>query len=261
MAKAIYFVFIPLLIVAVVGFSIALFTPHARAATFSLAQAGVTNSEITGTGSYTVAFGSNVTSGNVIFCTVTSDGNVAGEITSLTDTRGDTYTKDFEQTSTLQQVSIWRAPVVGSGANTVTINYNSANSNNSGVACQEWSYGTGTITVDKTKGATATSATPTTGASAATTQANELVVVGNVMDSTNTTCTAGAGYSNVAFKTVASANVCMESAEVSITGAQTGGLTWTTSRNYGIGLVTYYIVSGGGGATGNSGSFVSGRIF
>lgn len=231
------------------------FNNTAQASTFSLAQAAITNSETTGTGTYSVGtFGSSITVGNVILCSATSDDNNAGEITSITDSKGNVFVKDFEQNSTAQQVSLWRAPVtVGGTSDTVTVNYRAADSNNSGAACQEWAFGgTGTLTVDKTKGATGTSASLSTGASTATTQNVELVFVGSVDALTNTTCTAGTGYSNVAFKTVSAANVCIDSLETAATGAQTGLQTWTTSRNYGIGLVTYFVagavvVTGGGG--------------
>lgn len=238
-------------------------TRNARAATFTLAQASIVQSEITGTGTYTVGpFGSAITVGNVILCAATSDDNVAGEITSMTDTRGNTFVKDFEVNSTAQQVSIWRAPITTGGTDTITVNYRSADSNNSGVACQEWSFGgTGTLTVDKTKGATATGAALSTGASAATTQSVELVFVGSVGDLTNTTCTAGAGYSNVAFKTVSAANVCIDSLETAATGAQTGLQTWTTSRNYAIGLVTYFVSGGGGGGGGGAPAFDDGAAW
>lgn len=225
----------------------------ARAATFALAQASIVNSETTGTGTYTVGpFGSALTVGNAILCAATSDDNVAGEITSITDTKGNTFVKDFEVNSTAQQVSIWRAPVTTGGTgDTVTVNYRSSDSNNSGVACQEWSFGgSGTLTKEITKGNTATAAALTTGASSATTHAVSLVFVGSVGDLTNTTCTAGAGYSNVAFKAVSAANVCIDSLETAATGAQTGLQTWTTSRNYGIGLVTYFVTPAGGGGGG-----------
>lgn len=246
--KRLYKIIAPLLVAGLILGFVAYTTLPVHASTFALAQTSITNSETTGTGSYTVGpFGSAITVGNVILCAATSDDNVAGEITSITDSKGNTFVKDFEQSSTLQQVSLWRAPITTGGtSDTVTVNYNSANSNNSGVACQEWSFGgSGTLTVDKTKGNTATAAALTTLASAATTQAPELVFVGSVSASTNTTCTAGAGYSNVAFKTVSAANVCIDSLEAASTGAQTGLQTWTTSRNYGIGLVTYYVAGGG----------------
>lgn len=217
-----------------------------EAATFSLAQASIKSSKTSTPATYTVGpFVSNITVGNEILCVVTSD-NAPGQITGLTDNLGNVYTMDFESdsASNVRAVTFWSAPVTVGGADTITVTRNIATSNASAVSCQEWSSGgTGTFAKDITKGATATSASLTTGASSATTHANELVEVGSVTNSTNTTCTVGAGYSNVSFLAISNANVCQESAEVSVTGAQTGTMSWTTSREYAIGLVTYYVVS------------------
>lgn len=252
--KKIFYIAAVLCFVAGAGFLYLSQSNNARAATFTLVQTLTPTSETTGTGTYsTPNFGSSVTVGNSIICVVTLD-NGPSLVTSLTDTLGNTFVMDFEQDSaTPRAMTIWRAPITTGGTDAITINYDSSASNNSAVVCQEWSYGAGTLTKDQTKGNAATSASLTTGASAATTQSVELVVVGSVTNSTNTTCTATGSYSNATFKTVANANACMVSLETSSTGAQTGTMSWTTSRPYGAGLVTYYVAGGGGGGGGGIG--------
>lgn len=209
----------------------------------------VTASEITGTGTYTTgAFAAAPTVGNTLFAMVSSDGNT-NNITAISDTQGNTWTQDFIRQDT-RAVSIWRAPVTSAAAGmTVTVTYNGASSNNSGVIVQEFSSATA-LTLDQTKGGTGTSATPTTGASAATTNANEVVIAGSVMTSTEASFTgAGAGYSNAVGVIVSAANVAMESAVISSTGAQTATFSWPTSRIYSALLATYYEAAGGGGVT------------
>lgn len=254
MKKYLYIGAALLLVIGVIGFSG--YPPQrTQAATFSLAQAGVTATKTGTPATYTVTFGSAVTAKNEIICVITSDSG-PGEITAVTDTGLNVFTQDFEQDSgTPRAVTIWSAPVVTGGSDTVTITRNIVSSNASAASCQEWAFGgSGTLTKDITKGNAATSASLTTGASSATTVANELVIVGSVTTSTNTTCTAGSGYSNVTFVALSNANNCMESAEVSVTGAQTGTMTWTTSRAYAAALVTYYVSgatppAGGGGVS------------
>lgn len=206
----------------------------------------VTASEITGTGSYTTgAFSGAITIGNTIICAISSDDNVASEITSVTDSKGNTYTKDFEQLGVAQSFSFWRSPItVGGTGNTITVNYNGANSNNSGIVAQEWSSA-GAFTKDQTKGANGTSATPATGNSSATTVANEIIFAACVMASTEASFTAGAGYSNGASALVSNANIGMQSKTVSATGVQAAGFTWPTSRAFTSGLITYYEASAG----------------
>lgn len=216
--------------------------------TFSFVQQ-VTMSETTGTGSYTsAAFSSALTVGNTLIAVVTTDGNNAGQITGVSDSKGNTWTKDVESIGATRSVTIWRAPITtgGTGA-TITVTYNAASSNNSGAVIQEWSGGT--LVLDQIKTNSGTSATPTTGASPSTTVANELVVAGCVMNSTEASFTgAGAGYSNAGFVLVSNANAAMESAEVTVTGAQTATFTWPTSRAYATALATYYVSGGGGGS-------------
>lgn len=203
-----------------------------------------TGSTATGSGSYaSTAFGSSVTVGNTLIAIVSSDGNNASQVTGLTDNKGNTWTRVFEGMTT-RYVSVWRAPVTAGGAGLViTVTYNAASSNNSGIVAQEWSSA-GAFTKDQTKAGTGTSATPTTGASSSTTVANELVVAGVVMTSTEASFTgAGAGYSNAGSALVTNASVAMESKTVASTGAQTATFTWPTSRIYTAILTTYYEAS------------------
>lgn len=207
-----------------------------------------TGSTITGTGSYaSTAFSGSAVVGNTIYAIVTSDGNTASQVTGLSDNKGNTYTKDLEVVnaaqSTERYMSIWRAPVTTGGASlAVTVTYNAASSNNSGIVAQEWSNSGGTPTKDQTASNASTTATtaPTTNASGTTTVANELIIAGFVSNSTQASFTAGAGYSNAGSIAVTNANVGMESKTVAATGTQTATATFGTSRAYGAGLVTYF---------------------
>ena len=163
-----------------------------------------TGSETTGTGSYSsTAFGSSVTVGNAIVVVVTSDGNNASQVTNITDSKGNTYSKLAESVNTSQStqryVAVWMTKVTTGGtSNAITVTYNAASSNNSAVAAQEFSGFTGTPTLDKTAGGGSTTATtsPTTSTTASTTVAAELIVGGFVANSTIASFSAGSGYSN-----------------------------------------------------------------
>lgn len=204
-------------------------------------QNQITASETTGTGTYTTGTftGSALTVGNTLIAVIASDGNVNPEVSAVSDLKGNVWTKDTAAQN-VGEVSIWRAPItVGGTGDTITVTFNSANSNNSAICVQEFSSG-GALVKDQVKSGTGTSATPTTGASPSTTVANELVVAGFEHDLTVTTFAAGTGYSNALSIFVSAANCGMESAVISATGAQTAGATWSTSRTYVCALVTYY---------------------
>lgn len=212
---------------------------------FAFVQAQ-TGSSTAGTGTYTTsAFGSSATVGNTIIAIVTSDGNTASQVTSLTDSKGNTWTKDAETVdvaqATKRYVSVWRAPITTGGTGlTVTVNYDSASSNNSGICFQEWSSASA-FTKDQTAGGGSTTGTtsPTTSTTGATTVASELVVGGFVSNSTQASFTAGAGYSNASFVAVSNASACMESKTVAATGTQVATGTFGTSRAYGAIIITY----------------------
>lgn len=216
-----------------------------------------TGSEITGTGTYTTAaFGSSVTVGNIIVVSASSDGNSASQITNITDSKGNTYTKQFEQLGTARMGSMWTTKVTTGGTGlTVTVTYNSASSNNSGVVFQEFTGPTGTLTKDQSLGANGTSATPSVGPTGTTTNANELVVAFCVMTSTEASFTAGTGYTNGAAAIVSNANIGMQSKLVTSTGTQTAGFTWPTSRVFAAAIVTF---SDGGGTPTNTTNFFFG---
>lgn len=232
-----------LLIFFVVFFSV-VFT--AQAATFSLVQTQKA-SETTGTGTYTTsAFGSAITVGNTLVAVVSSDGNVSPEVTNVTDAKGNTFTKSLNKVSTASEISIWTAPITTGGTgDTVTVTYNAANSNNSGVIIQEWNAGGSTLQLDKSASGTATSASLNSGTTAATTNANELVFGSFVWTGTTaaTTTAFGGGYSNGTSTLVANANLLIESKEVAATGTQVATATISASRAYAGVIATYFVSS------------------
>lgn len=199
-------------------------------------------SESTSTGSYTVTASTTPTIGNTLIAVISSDGNTASQTTSIADSKGNVWTKDLEVNNT-GEVQIWRAPVTATGAGIIfTIVYNAASSSNNSVVIQEFSNSVGALTKDQTATGTGTSISPTTAASSATTNANEVVIAGLAFKGATTTATAGSGYTNLALATpfVTGAGAVIESKVVSATGAQTGTFTLGASRAYAAGLVTYF---------------------
>lgn len=214
---------------------------------FVFVRSLVTANEITGTGSYTLTDTGTATVGNTLYAVVTSDGNAVNQVTSLADNKGNVWTKDRETVNTAaateRYIAFWRAPITTGGTGLViTVTYVSASSNNSGLVVQEFSNSVGAAVLDQQAagGATVATLAPTTAISPATTNANELVIGGFVSNSTQTSFTAGTGFSNALSVIVSNANAGMESKIVITTGTQVATATLGTARAYGAGLVTYF---------------------
>lgn len=190
----------------------------------------------------------------VVFCG--SDGGATGNITSVTDSKGNTYTQvpgfNTANGGGTLDVDCWYA-VVTTGhtgaAPTVSVNFNAAATNMNAIV-QIFNGFTGTPTLDQSHTSDNTSSTTvTSNASAATVQAVELVVGGGVHASTVSAWTLGTGYTNLTSSDVGARSAAMESKVVSSTGAQTATFTLAAARVNMGGVLTFYDNAGGGGGT------------
>src|SRR3569833_3441555 len=74
--------------------------------------------------SIATTFTSNITAGNTIIVVSSDDFGVLNQISSITDSLGNTYARAVADTEgSFVDGEIWYAPSPTSGANTVTINY------------------------------------------------------------------------------------------------------------------------------------------
>lgn len=191
----------------------------------------------TGTGgigattSGTVAFGSPATAANLIFVAVQVTGTAT--VSSITDTLSNTYTKIQQLTgSSTVGLDIWYAKnITGGSAPTLTINM-STTTTVSAIA-REYSGLDTVAPLDKSAIAAGVGGTLSSGATAVTTQASELVI--GAEGSSGTGASAGAGYGNfLEFVFSGSTQpVAVEDKTVAATGAQTaafvgGGTIWVT---------------------------------
>jgi hypothetical protein len=94
--------------------------------------------------------------------------------------------------------------------------------------------------------ATGSSVTANPGTTAATTNANELIVIGAGHGGTASAFSLGAGFTNLSTVNVANAAVGQESKVVASTGTQTGTMTIALSRTWQAGISTFYDNAGGG---------------
>jgi hypothetical protein len=207
---------------------------------------GATVSDTTGTAT-TGSLGTTA-AGQLIVITVSDDGAGTTEITSITDTYGNTWAKvpNGGTNNVLQNSSstqMWYAALgVGKAgaSHTVTVNWNTAATGRVTVAAQYINGFTGTPTLDKSTGAIGTSTSASPGTTAATTNANEVVVIGVGHAGLTTSMSLGAGYTNLTTIEAANASVGQESKVVAATGTQTGTMGITASRAWGAIIATFY---------------------
>jgi type II secretory pathway pseudopilin PulG len=219
-----------------------------------LTNIGQNSSTTTGTTiSVTVPAG-GVAAGNTIIVSFATDPtNTPTGAVTVADTKGNTYTKDADiangtGTSGVRTV-VFSAPVTTAlvSGNTITVTYPSAAAKAVSVC-----YANGLISasrVDVTHTGTGNNTDPTSGATAATTQASELLfgAIGTESRISSTTMTAGSGYTllNDASADTGSSGssitIFPEYQPVYATGTYTanGTLSGSTSRNWAAVIVTY----------------------
>lgn len=173
-----------------------------------------------GTGSATAA-SATYTAGNFIAVSVAKNSTTSTITMSNTGTAL-TWNQAKRQTGNGQSVDIWYAMnIVGQ---TCTLKATSSVSTDDvAIVAQEFSGVAASAAIDQTAGATGSSSSPSSGATAATTVANELVFGALASNDSSNDVTLGAGYSNLgtAFNAAVLVLASAESKVVSATGAQT----------------------------------------
>jgi hypothetical protein len=203
----------------------------------------VTN--VTGVGTFTCAFGSNVGAGNTLMFFFAFDANdltpnTAPPAANITDTRGNTYSRIFLENNSgtnLAGVVVYAADNPNAGAN--TISFNNATGANTGArgGCVGLEY-TGlqavATMVDQSVFAQATSGTSITTPVAATRQASEvLVAFCCAIAAGASTFVAGAGYTiEVQGATAVSGSLAVEDQSVGTTGPFTASISGIASGSY-----------------------------
>ncbi len=180
----------------------------------------------------------NTTTGNLIVVAVSVSVNTLNSVTSITDSQTNTYTRIR---STLYgssaECELWYAiNITGGTLPTVTVNHTV-----SSVAFTMREYsGLATVSpLDKGISAVATTGTAmSSGATAATTQADELVL-GYMASGGTTSYTLGTGYGNLTQVSNSSVTSGLEYLTVSSTGAQTSTATLSLSGVWCMGVATF----------------------
>ncbi len=112
----------------------------------------------TGAGSESVAFTSNVESGDLLLCMVGWETTGGSLISSVSDTRGNSYSSLPLTANSPHQMQGFYTFSTASGADTFTVNFSGSGGTWVGIACGEWS---GPTRLDVHGEATGNSATPT----------------------------------------------------------------------------------------------------
>lgn len=187
------------------------------------------------------AFGSAVVAGDLIVVTVCDDSGVANNITSVTDTGGNTYVQLLNKNGTAC-LSMYYAIVKTGGASfTVSVTWNTGNTSGISFVAQEFNGFLSTPTPEYTKFAGPTSSTsPSSGASNSTNVAQALIVTGMEYASTATTVSLAGTFTNLGAVNTANHSSAQASKVVTATGAQTGQFTLALSREWICAVVTFY---------------------
>lgn len=190
----------------------------------------------------TTAFGSTVTVGNKIIVAIAYDGGGTGLTSGVTDNKGNTYQRanaglQLSHSGTTLTLDVWFTVVTAGGTGlTVAVAFNDA-ATNAAVIAQEHS---GNTVVDKFAIAQGGSSTaPSSGATAATTDAAEDVIGIAAHGGAISAYTLGAGYTNLGQNSVANAQLGMESKVIAASAAQTAAFTIAAARFWIAAVVTF----------------------
>lgn len=205
----------------------------------------------------TSSFSGGTSAGSLIVVTAETDAGVASYLTGITDTQGNTYSRITSNLfgSGTGTVEAWYAKGVAGGATTtLTFGWTAAGASNVSWVGQEFAGCDTSAPLDKfTTLVEGASTAPLSGTSAATTQADELVVGFFGHTGATTTATAGSGYSNLVKNGVSTAWAFQESKIVAATGTQQAGATLGASRTWAAILATFKGATAGGSALSRTG--------
>lgn len=196
-----------------------------------------------GTGtSATLAYNSNIVAGNLLVIAVRSGGTAANPV--ITDSQGNTYTRHVLQTEgTDHQTSIHSAIAISSAACTVTLTTGSVTRR---WAIHEYDSAGTTVTKDQHASAQGDSTTPSSGNTATTSSASELLFGASSCENTSG-FTPGTNYTERQ-EQPASPNAKIDTEDRVVSGTGTYAADWTISTQpWSAGIVTFQ--SNAAGAT------------
>jgi hypothetical protein len=215
-----------------------------------------TKKVVTGVNNTTLAYGSNVTAGNLL-CNAQSQFQAgAATITTPTDTLAHTYAGMVAEQSlvagTIKLRSFYVENASG-GADTVTFDMSGASTGDITVVVAEFSGALTAAALDQTSSATDSSGSSTavnSGATAAIAQADEMVWGAMLHDSgSNLTITQGGGASLVQENEGGAANMPIATSYLIVAAIATYSATWTISSGaqWAAHVATFKAAGGGGG--------------
>jgi hypothetical protein len=179
----------------------------------------------------TIAMVTTTTGSTIVVALAYSD--PTANITTSITLSGGSFSRVLNVPMTSQSLDVWVAQNI-TGATTPTMSIAFINApEDLAIMIREYS-GLSASSLDKSVGTTGTSTTPSSGATATTTQASETIIsIAASGVGTTQTYAAGTGYGNVA-KIGASTTIDVGMADktVSSTGTQTGTMTLGTSANW-----------------------------
>lgn len=193
----------------------------------------------------TAAFTASIGTGQLLVVYAGSDIDTLGQITGVTDSKGNTWHQvpgmNIIRAGSVIALDAWYCvPTTGGTGFTVSVAFNDASAN-CNIVVQYFNGFTGTPTLDQVKSqSNASSTTCTSGTSAATTQAVEVIIGGGIHATTTSAFSLGAGYTNLTQSSVANRQVAMESKVVAATGTQVATFTIAAARANLGGVATFY---------------------
>jgi methionine-rich copper-binding protein CopC len=205
--------------------------PPSSGGSISLVQSGA--GEGSSVASVSKAFASPNTAGNLLIVFVRM--STTTQTVTVSDTAGNSYSQAVSQvqSSDGHQIHLFYAANIQGGANSVSAAFSGTNSH-PWLAIYEYSGLSATNPLDKTAAAQGSSNAPSSGATAATSSANELVFSGvGLPSSTSITVTAGSAYV-LAQQDAKSggSRAATEGAMVSTAGAYTGNFTLSAGTTW-----------------------------
>lgn len=178
--------------------------------------------------------------GDLIVATLADDSGTSTSITSVTDNKGNTYSRIGPVQVNTVSTQMWYTVVTAGGAGTVvSAAFNTGTTARCTIAAQRFNGFLGTATLDQSTATTGTSTSASPGTTGSTTNVNEIIVVGGGHAGATSAFTLGAGYANLNTVNVANAAVAQENKIVSTIGTQTGSLTIAASRAWGAHIATF----------------------
>ena len=190
-----------------------------------------------GTGT-SIAFATNNVAGNALFFAARFGGDCT---VTVSDSRGNTWTEDVHQvqSSDLGLLSVWSAPNCAAGANNITFSLSASVTARYLIA--EYDGMLTSSILDKkavTESAGATSATPTSAATATTTNQNNLILGVVITNGSQGTISAGSGFT---LREAASETnrVALEDKLVTSVGGYTSSFNFSGADTYAIAVLAY----------------------